>query len=167
MASAFKKLSLYLGLGQDDEYDDYEPQRGPARGAEPEAVAPVRPISSFPTNQGRAETVREPVRVERDREPEPAVSVRGRSASGTVRAVSGPSAKPHSVEPRSFADAQEVADTFKAGQPVIVNLQNVERDLARRIIDFSSGCCYALGGKMEKVANGVFLVTPANSDLDA
>ena len=69
-------------------------------------------------------------------------------------------AKPHVVAPTSFNQAQEVADKFKGNQPVIVNLQNVDRDLSRRLIDFASGLCYGLGGQMERVANQVFLLTP-------
>ena len=70
------------------------------------------------------------------------------------------SAKPHVVAPTSFNHAQEVADKLKVNQPVIVNLQNVDRDLSRRIIDFASGLCYGIGGQMERVANQVFLLTP-------
>ncbi len=51
--------------------------------------------------------------------------------------------------------------------PVIVNLQNVERDLSRRLIDFASGLCYGLGGTMEKVANQVYLLTPSNVEISA
>ena len=66
------------------------------------------------------------------------------------------------VHPTSFNDAQALADRFKRQQPVIVNLQNIDRDLSRRLIDFASGLCYALNGSMEKVAQGVYLLTPAN-----
>ena len=62
--------------------------------------------------------------------------------------------------PETFADAKEVADEFKSGTPVVVNLQGLDRDLVRRIIDFSSGICYALDGGMEKLAPQVFLLTP-------
>jgi cell division inhibitor SepF len=77
------------------------------------------------------------------------------------------SAKPHVVSPTSFNHAQEVADKFKASQPVILNLQGVDRDLARRLIDFSSGLCYGLGGHMEKVAHQVYLLTPTNVEVSA
>ncbi len=69
--------------------------------------------------------------------------------------------------PGSFNDVQEMADRFKAGQPVIVNLQGVESDLSRRIIDFASGVCYGVGGEMEKVANQVYLLTPTNVEVSA
>jgi cell division inhibitor SepF len=49
--------------------------------------------------------------------------------------------------------------------PVIVNLQGVERDLMRRIIDFSSGLCYGLSGQMERVANHVYLLTPSDVEV--
>ena len=68
--------------------------------------------------------------------------------------------EPHTVRPRRFDQAQEVADKFKDGQPVILNLEGTERDVARRLIDFASGICYALDGSMEKVATGVYLLKP-------
>jgi cell division inhibitor SepF len=77
------------------------------------------------------------------------------------------SVKPHTVAPASFNDAQEVADRYKASQPVIVNLEGAERDLRRRLIDFCSGLCYGLGGQMERVADHVYLLTPSNVEVSA
>ena len=68
--------------------------------------------------------------------------------------------EPSTVRPRRFDQAQEVADKFKDGQPVIMNLEGTEREVARRLIDFASGICYALDGSMEKVATGVYLLKP-------
>ena len=82
-----------------------------------------------------------------------------------MRPIPRPSAKPHVVAPRSFGDAQEVGDTFKAKQPVIINLQGVDRDLSRRLVDFTSGLCYGIGGQMEKVATDVFLLTPVDVEV--
>ena len=65
------------------------------------------------------------------------------------------------MRPRRFDQAQEVADKFKEGQPVIMNLEGADREIARRLIDFASGLCYGLDGSMEKVANGVYLLKPA------
>jgi cell division inhibitor SepF len=76
-------------------------------------------------------------------------------------------AKPHALTPVSFNDAQELADKFKGNQPVIMNLQNADRDLARRLIDFASGLCYGVGGQMEKVANSVYLLSPSNVEVSA
>jgi cell division inhibitor SepF len=69
--------------------------------------------------------------------------------------------EPHTVRPRRFDQAQEVADKFKDGQPVIMNLVGTDRSVARRLIDFASGICYAMDGSMEKVATGVYLLKPA------
>ncbi len=64
-----------------------------------------------------------------------------------------------------FNQAQDVADRFKGSQPVIVNLQGVDRDLSRRLIDFSSGLCYGLSSTMSKVGDQVFLLTPPNVEV--
>ena len=77
------------------------------------------------------------------------------------------SRKPYAVSPEAFNDAQEIGDRFKSGQPVIVNLQAVDRDLRRRLVDFSSGLCYAMGGKMDRVADQVYLLTPAEVEVSA
>jgi cell division inhibitor SepF len=69
--------------------------------------------------------------------------------------------------PVGFNDAQEIGDKLKANQPVIVNLQGIDRDLSRRLIDFSSGLTYGLGGAMERVAEQVFLLTPSNVEVSA
>jgi cell division inhibitor SepF len=76
-------------------------------------------------------------------------------------------AKPYVVSPTHFNHAQEVADRFKGNQPVILNLQGVDKELARRLIDFCSGLCYGLTGHMEKVAQQVYLLTPTNVEVSA
>jgi cell division inhibitor SepF len=76
-------------------------------------------------------------------------------------------AEVHLVVPRSFNDAQQIADKFKGTVPVILNLQSAETDLAKRLIDFSSGLTYALDGGMQRVADKVFLLTPRNVEVSA
>jgi cell division inhibitor SepF len=89
-------------------------------------------------------------------------------ARGVVRPLpASATAKPQVITPSSFNDAQEVADRFKTNNPVIMNLQAADRDLARRLIDFASGLCYGLGGSMEKVAHQVYLITPTNVEVSA
>src|SRR5262249_25501677 len=68
----------------------------------------------------------------------------------------------HLVVPKSFNDAQDVADKFKDSIPVILNLQGVETELSKRLIDFASGLTYALDGGMQRIADKVFLLTPRN-----
>ncbi len=71
------------------------------------------------------------------------------------------------VEPSSFNDAQSLADRFKRQQPVILNLQNIDGDLSRRMVDFCSGLTYAMDGQIQTVANRVFLLTPRNVEVSA
>jgi len=95
---------------------------------------------------------------------------RGRSAPRAVRleAVQDPNAvRVHLVLPRSFNDAQQIADRFKQQIPVILNLQNADAELSKRLIDFASGLTYALNGGMQRVADKVFLLTPRNVEVSA
>lgn len=192
MASMWRKAMLYLGLGPDEEYDDYDvlgnggppaPSREPIRrpmatpSHDPESTGSVRTLSAAAaaevaalqnaagvstnghSSRPSADRQRDHDR-DRDRE-RPAA----RPRPTVVRPLSVASTKPHVVAPASFTDAQEVADEFKRNVPVIVNLQGVERDLMRRIIDFSSGLCYGLSGQMERVANHVYLLTPSDVEV--
>ena len=86
-------------------------------------------------------------------------SVRGANGRSDVRV--------HLVIPKSFNDAQQVADKFKDQIPVVLNLQGVDTDLSKRLIDFASGLTYALDGGMQRIADKVFLLTPANVEVSA
>jgi len=90
---------------------------------------------------------------------------RGRRSDGVVQAV--PSVQVHLVVPRSFNDAQQIADKFKDSVPVILNLQSSDQELSKRLIDFTSGLTYALDGGMQRVADKVFLLTPRNVEVSA
>src|SRR5436190_22297267 len=181
MATMWRRAMTYLGLGPDEEYDDYdegEHSREPA----PERV-PSGANSRSRTRDREREREPEPdadvayVGSVRRLEPQPVESPAGmanmnpspqKRGTPVVRAIpSVASAKPHVVAPGSFNDAQEVADKYKGAVPVIINLQNVDRDLSRRLIDFASGLCYGLGGTMEKVAHQVYLLTPSNVEVSA
>jgi cell division inhibitor SepF len=89
----------------------------------------------------------------------------GRRTDGVVRAV--PSVQVHLVVPQSFQDAKSIADRFKDAMPVILNLQGVDQELSKRLIDFTSGLTYALDGGMQRVADKVFLLTPRNVEVSA
>jgi cell division inhibitor SepF len=67
------------------------------------------------------------------------------------------------AEPHEFEEVQMIGDDFKENIPVIINLQNTNQDLSKRILDFCSGLTYALGGSIKKVADRVFLITPQNT----
>ncbi len=182
--SFWKKTMDYLGLGPDDAYDDYDDQvepEPPSRSSRSAADAgrggrssgnrawptesdetvvkavPARP--SFPSRdfESPARRAAHPAAGAGDdagarAAPRPSTPSRGSGAP--------PSTEPATVRPRRFDQAQELADKFKDGQSVILNLESTERDVARRLIDFASGVCYSLDGSMEKVATGVYLLKP-------
>jgi cell division inhibitor SepF len=79
----------------------------------------------------------------------------------------GEGVRVHLVIPKSFNDAQDVADKFKDSIPVILNLQGSDADLSKRLIDFASGLTYALDGGMQRIADKVFLLTPRNVEVSA
>ena len=136
--SMWRRAMVYLGLV--DEPEDSED--GLAAPARAETSPNVRPLQ-------REEPAAPPSR--------PTV----------IRTMPNPStaARVHVTEPRGFNDAQEVGDRLKANQPVILNLQGLDRDLQRRLIDFSSGLAYALNGSMIRAADQVFLLTPSNVEV--
>lgn len=134
------------------------PAARPTREA-PTRSRPAPPPPPEPVHEGSAVRTLPPTGRGGDAPPPP-------KARPVVRPVAA-NAKPSVIAPRSFNHAQEVADRFKASQPVILNLQGVEKDLSRRLLDFCSGICYALGGHMEKVAARVYLLTPSNVEVSA
>ncbi len=137
MAAMWRRAMVYLGL-----VDEPEDEEGGGHAPRPADPGPnVRPM-----NRDDGSPV-----------PRPSV-VRTMPSASTAARV-------HVVEPRGFNDAQEVGDRLKANQPVILNLQGLDRDLQRRLIDFSSGLAYALGGSMSRVADQVFLLTPSNVEV--
>jgi cell division inhibitor SepF len=158
------RAMVYLGL-VDDDYEDYEPYEEPAP---PPRSAPRNMYADAEMGGGGGGGVRTlPREMVREDPMPPSSAVMARPA--VVRPMPSPvqSARVHVVAPQKFADAQEIGDRFKNGQPVIINLQGAERELGRRMIDFCSGVTYALGGSMDKVADQVFLLTPSNVEVSA
>jgi cell division inhibitor SepF len=173
--SLWKRTMDYLGLGPDDAYDDdiieddYEPAPRGKRPSDPDPRAPRSSRDESPGADGVVRTLpSRPTFPSRDFDPsqarrsaaaadESGATVKPQR-SGSRSAV--PANEPTTVRPRRFDQAQEVADRFKEGNPVIMNLEGADREVARRLIDFASGLCYGLDGSMEKVANGVYLLKP-------
>ncbi|HEX7291235.1 MAG TPA: cell division protein SepF [Conexibacter sp.] len=153
---------VYFGLAVEDDYDDREPVYH-----EPEAELQetyrerpnVRRLSSSRRRRDEFDDI--------FADDEPA----GRRTS-VLRPVesggrNGRDVRVHLVVPKSFNDAQDVADKFKDSIPVILNLQGSDTDLSKRLIDFSSGLTYALDGGMQRIADKVFLLTPRNVEVSA
>ena len=156
MSSVWQKTKFWLGFGTEEEFapGGYSEQdsdmrlvsQGPQEGYAPGAdVGSVRPISA--TEASNPERTGEQPR------------------TSFVRPIPSTSSKPSVVSPMSFDDAKDVGDCFRGGQAVIVNLQHSSREVARRLIDFSSGLCYGLDGRMERVADHVYLLTPTNVEV--
>ncbi len=183
--SLWKRTMDYLGLGPDDAYDDYdvndeadpdprqqraprEPDHRNQRGREPDPDPAVRTVTARPSFPSRDFETSSPRRAGNGRNDDSGVQIRPAQPppqqdpepQPALRSVPGGSMEPHTVRPRRFDQAQEVADKFKDGQPVIMNIEGTDRAVARRLIDFASGICYALDGSMEKVATGVYLLKP-------
>ena len=179
--SIWRNLKARLGLGDEyDDYDDYEDAGDSEDGYEARDT-PRSPYADEPTTIRRV--VREPD-MERARDGSRYSSRSGSSSygSGSSHGAGGgsfgsaapsqvpsmqavPQVKIQIIEPRAYADAQAMADKFKVGVPVIMNLTMTDADLAKRLIDFASGLTYGLNGGLQKVSEKVFMLTPANVNV--
>jgi cell division inhibitor SepF len=132
---------VWLGLVEPEEQDLREPEVG-GRVAQPATLRRVREDQQL------------------DRYDEPVEAV--------VRPI--PSAQPgkvHLIEPTGFNDAEEIGEKFKADIPVIVNLQGMDNEVSKRLIDFAAGLTFGLDGRIQRVADKVFLLTPRNIEVSA
>ncbi len=177
----WRRALEYFGLVEGDYIEEGEYEEGDTGtelALDDTAVAPREPVRGAPARRrardediddifGEEERVprRGRARAVEDTEEEPRPR-RGRRRAAPAGNGGGVSSM-HVVTPRSFNDAQQVADEFKRSKPVIINLQSTDRELSKRLIDFSSGMTYALGGGMQRIAQGIFLLTPANVDVSA
>lgn len=177
---AYDDDDYYYG-DDEEEYEEPErPARAPrgrddlSRGHDPRERDPRHPdhrgrsgpggdYPSDPSSRGIPRTARDSeVVVRRPQGGGDDSQVRPRPISGRAPLAVVPSGgtEPLTVTARRFDAAQEIADRFKQGYPVIMNLEATDREVARRLIDFASGLCYGLSGTMEKVATGVYLLKP-------
>jgi len=148
----WNRTLVYFGIAEDEEWDEdgYTTNEQLEENYRRRDRQNVRRLPSTPEDEWTADEAspeRQPTRLR--------------------RVDPGPPAKVHLVVPRSFNDAQQIADRFKSQIPVILNLQNADTDLSKRLIDFASGLTYALDGSMQRVADKVFLLTPRNVELSA
>jgi cell division inhibitor SepF len=152
---------VYFGLAE-EYHDDFEEEAAPE--AEIEDRYRERP------NVRRLRRRRDEyddIFAEDDAGPAPR-GARGRSATVLKPVARGNGdVRVHLVVPKSFNDAQQIADKFKDSIPVILNLQSSDTDLSKRLIDFASGLTYALDGGMQRIADKVFMLTPRNVEISA
>jgi cell division inhibitor SepF len=170
--SFFRRAMDYLGLSGEEAYDDYDmsmeyerPQRAGRPAPDQGRRSNFDPEYSSETQRPAARPMRVDDTGAARRPDDSGLQVRPvgtARTSASVRTIPS-SGETVTVRPRNFNQAQEIADHFKDGVPVIVNLEGADREMSRRIIDFASGMCYALSGTMEKVGSGVYLLKPAVS----
>jgi cell division inhibitor SepF len=157
------RTQVYFGIKEEDWDDEYFDDDGSAAHEDLESRYNERPNVRRLNPRRRAGVEFDEIFSDEPR------SGRGRSR-GPAPVHNGGQRHASQVElivPKSFNDAQKVADKLKADVPVIINLQTADSDLAKRLIDFSSGLTYALDGSMQRVADRVFLLTPAHVKVSA
>ena len=111
---------------------------------------------------------------QREREPEPArqfTSYNGGkqtnhgSAANVLNFQASVQMEVVVIQPETYDEAQDVCDHIKSQRPVIINLEQMDRAVAQRIMDFVSGACYTLNGNLQRVANNIFIIAPENVDV--
>lgn len=161
MANPLRKTMVYLGLA--DEEFDYEerPAANSANGA-PASQPSSAPVTSAhlggPANSHSSSLPGNPASTVANRAPVTPLR-RAPSAKNTPQADMN---EILTVHPRQYKDAQVIAESFRDGIPVIINLSQMSDPDARRLIDFASGLSQGLYGKIERVTSKVFLLSPAH-----
>ncbi|WP_261167335.1 cell division protein SepF [Microbacterium sp. Marseille-Q6965] len=136
MANPLKKTMVYLGLADEEEYDEAAEPQTPVRAAREERHARDEEVPAPVTPIRRPAVVRQP------------------AATAVTEIVT--------VHPKQYRDAQTIAEHFRDGVPVIMNLSQMSDADARRLIDFASGLSLGLYGRIERVTSKVFLLSPEN-----
>jgi cell division inhibitor SepF len=159
MGGFFKKTMSFLGLAEDqsDEFDseDYPDNHDQYTGIENSYRNDFNPRKNF--------GLRNFPERDNERKRTAGVEKNSRKLLSLDGAKDSKKIKVSVIEPHEFEEVQSIGDDLKFNVPVIVNLQNTNPELSKRIIDFCSGLTYALEGSIKKVADRVFLITPKNT----
>jgi cell division inhibitor SepF len=169
-SDTWHRTLVYFGLAEDrDAYEDYEEPDPRDSEAELESRYRERPNVRRLQSRRRRDEIDDIFADDSPSERRTSVLRSVGSSAGAVAAprANGREVRVHLVIPKSFNDAQDVADKFKDSIPVILNLQGSDTDLSKRLIDFASGLTYALDGGMQRIADKVFLLTPRNVEVSA
>jgi cell division inhibitor SepF len=166
MSTVWKRMGSFLGLVEEyeDEYgEEEEPLRAPERERErPAEVATVRPE---PSNVRRIAPARVEAERERPLRAGRATALQDPPEPVAARVVKPSGAKVHLTEPTTFNDVEEVGEHFRNGVPVIMNLAGAGESVAKRLLDFASGLIFGLDGRIERVGDRVFLLTPLGVEV--
>ena len=161
MATFFKKTLSFLGLAEDDSRDEIDEEFSYSSGQdwkESERDTYPEDYGKSSSNHGKSFLHKEENSKKTLGNSKPAHRLVSIDSARDTK-----SARVSVEEPHEFEEVQLIGDDLKASIPVIINLQNTNPDLAKRIIDFCSGLTYALEGNIKKVADRVFLLTPKNT----
>ena len=144
------KKRFFKKLDNDDDFDDNEPAKTPVRAVKP-AKETAAAKSTAPKTAAKPKTVSKP------------------KTSSKITPLSGRTSVANMevcvIKPNSMEDTREIADTLLDDCTVLLNLEGIDVEVAQRVIDFSSGTCYALGGSLQKVSSYIFVLTPANVEI--
>lgn len=162
----------------DDDYDDYdedediadnyeEPEERPARRPARRSPAPAPAPAEEPAEEDDFGFGSAPILAPT---PSASASVSSTGFSGQVLTMNSSSSISNKQEvvlfrPNSFNDTSKAADDLRSRKAVIVNMENVDKAMARRVVDFLSGCVYALDGDVKKIAQSAYLFCPHNMDI--
>lgn len=131
-----------LTKSYEDEYEEPEPAPTPAR----TAAAPQPERSVAPARTTKAKTTKS-------------------SKISPMRPKRGTGMEVCVIKPKSMEDAREITETLLEECTVVLNMEGLDLDIAQRIIDFSSGSCYAIHGNLQKISNYIFIITPESVDI--
>ena len=144
------KFLSYMRLNGEDDYDDYDEDDYD------DYDEPVEKISKL-TPKTKSEPVQDEEKI--------------RKVSPKVT----PMRQPHKtagngmevcvIKPTTIEDAREITETLLANRTVVLNLEGLDVDIAQRIIDFTSGSCFAIRGNLQKISHYIFIITPASVDI--
>ena len=151
MAGALRKTMVYLGLAEDERYDDeaYD-EYDEAAGERPQE----RPRGSArPSSPGGAQVTPLPHRPLTRLVPSP-------EHSGELQRIT-------TINPRTYNEAKTIGEAFREGTPVIMNLTDLDDADAKRLVDFAAGLVFGLHGAIERVTSKVFLLSPAHVEIVA
>ena len=136
----------------DDEYDEPAPRRAPARRAAPAPVEDEMEEDDFGFSVN-------PPAAAPAAAPAPAFSGR------VVNMTTGAKQEVVLFRPANFGETTKAADALRSNKAVVLNLENVDKAMSRRVVDFLSGCVYALSGSVKKIAQSAYLFCPHNMDV--
>ena len=171
--SVMDKLINAMKFNDDEDFDEDEEYEDEDYYGDDKPAAPAEPVRSSRASQSSAF-----IDDTEEEEPVPAPRARKRFGSASAdksesSAVSRQVKKQYSeagmevciIKPTSVNDAREVTDTLLANSTVVLNLEGLDVEIAQRIIDFTSGSCYAVHGNVMKISHYIFVITPANVDV--